>query len=195
MGRKLKVAARAIAAAVFVAFCVAHGVGLLAYLTLSYWLGSQNMSQVFQDMGKRPFWRMFGAGDVNFARYKVQVLFCTMVVVGAIVMTVLLRLRQRFPRFPLPPLCFLIVCLGTMVLQRGGQEIEWTVINFIWGPMLIAYILKTLILRFGGMDLYVRVIPAALGLIVSQAVMIVFWNIYHALAAPSNVTVFTGVFQ
>ena len=44
-------------------------------------------------------------------------------------------------------------------------------------------------------NLYVRVLPMAHGLIVGQALMIVFWNVYHLVLAPQNVNVFTGVFN
>jgi hypothetical protein len=56
-------------------------------------------------------------------------------------------------------------------------------------------VIKKLILRFGGMDLYVRTIPAALGLVFSHAAVVLAWNLYHALAQPANATIFTGIFQ
>jgi hypothetical protein len=61
--------------------------------------------------------------------------------------------------------------------------------------MLLAYVAKSLVLRYGGMDLYTRSIPAALGLIAGQTVMIVVWNIYHAVAAPPQIAICTGIFQ
>jgi len=100
-------------------------------------------------------------------------------------------------RFPIAPVCFLLVCLGTTTFQRGElfwREGRWPV-NFIWGPFLIAFLLKKAVLRFGGMDLYSRTVPGALGLVLGHAVMVVFWNLYHALFQPANVTIFTGLFQ
>ena len=142
-------------------------------------------------------WLTFVTGQLNLVHHRVDVIWCTMIILGAVIMAALLALRKRYPRFPVPPVCFLIVCLGTVVFKHGKPFMSLVAppINFIWGPMLIAYIIKKLILRFGGMDLYIRFQPAALGLIVSQAVVIVFWNVYHAIAAPPNVTVFTGIFQ
>jgi hypothetical protein len=197
LAAKLRVSARRLAVAVMVAFCVAVFVGMLSCLVLSYWVGSQNMMNTVQDRGATPITLLFLRGDVQFDTSPVQLMPCVMVIVGVCIMVGLFWLRERFPRFSIPPICFLIVCLGTVPFHRAemGGAILSQPVNFIWGPMLIAYIVKRLLLRYGGMDLYVRSVPAALGLIVSQAVMIVFWNLYHAFAAPSGGSVFTGIFQ
>jgi hypothetical protein len=198
LAHRRRVPAPVMALTVTVAFLTAIAVGLVSYLVLAYWLGSQNFTQQFQDRAKSPFWTMFTRGDVNFNFRPADRLMCAMVIVGAVVMTVLLVLRKRYPRFPLPPVCFLIVCLGTVTFHHGPELHTWTgtmPVNFIWGPMLIAYVIKKLILRFGGMDLYVRTIPAALGLVFSHAAVVLAWNLYHALAQPANATIFTGIFQ
>jgi hypothetical protein len=86
-----------------------------------------------------------------------------------------------------------------VTFQRGDPALHsWhgtEPVCFVWGPALVAYAVKRVVLRFGGMDLYARVLPAAAGLVISQALMVVFWNAYHLLFAPPNATVFTGVFQ
>jgi hypothetical protein len=115
-------------------------------------------------------------------------------------MALLLVIRRRRPKFPLPPICLLLVTLGTVGFQTGEDALHPTYtagpyVCFIWGPFLIAWLIKKFVLRFGGMDLYVRMIPLALGLICGQCLMIVFWNVFHAAAGPAGVPVFTGVFQ
>jgi len=197
LGKRFRVSHRTVTVAVCVGFLAATLAGLLSYLVFSYWLGSQNFSEAFQDRAKWPFWRMFTTGDVNFTRYKVDLLWCGMVLFGAVVMASLMFLRKRFLRFPLPPICFLLVCLGTTTFQRGEllwREGRWPM-NFIWGPVLLSFLVKKAILRFGGMDLYARTVPAALGLILSHALMMILWNLIHAVFQPANVTVFTGMFQ
>ena len=72
LGKRFRVSPRTVAAAVSVAFFVAVIAGLLSFLVLSYWLGSQNFSEAFQDRAKWPFWRMFTTGDVHFGRHKVD---------------------------------------------------------------------------------------------------------------------------
>jgi len=194
---RLRVPARRVTTAVVTGFVVSLAVGIVSCLMLSYWLGSQNMMNAVQDRAATPITLMFVRGDVNFDTSPFEALPCFMIPAGAAVMGLLLWIRKRMPRFPVPPICFLIVCLGTIPFQRTGigpSALDQT-INFIWGPMLIAYIVKSLLLRYGGMDLYLRAQPAALGLITSHAVMIVFWNVYHAVASPAGMTIFTGVFQ
>ena len=172
-------------------------VGLASYLILAYWLGSQNFDESIQGRSSLSLWIALMGAELDMVRHRVDVLWCVAIVAGGVIMAALLALRKRYPRFPLPPICFIIVCLATVVFKFGKPFLSLvrSPINFIWGPMLIAYLIKKILLRFGGMDLYVRFQPAGLGLIVSQAIMIVFWNIFHVVVAPPNTAIFTGVFQ
>jgi len=72
---------------------------------------------------------------------------------GALVVGVLVLLRTYFLRFPLHPLGF------AMVTAYGGP---------LWGPFLLVWITKTVILRLGGMGAYRRGIPFFLGLIIGH---------------------------
>jgi hypothetical protein len=201
LGRKLKVSPRLIAVAVAVAFGVAVGVGTISFLVLAHWKGAQHL-MIALDRGKYSYWfKIFNTGDPMVDKFDVRVVWVCMILLGGVLMAGLLALRRRYPRFPIPPIALPIVCLGTYTLHRdvsySGQYAgvrQISPICFIWGPMLIAWIVKSLILRFGGMDLYVRSIPAALGLIFGHAAMIVFWNVYHLFCAPAGRAVFTGVF-
>lgn len=195
LARRTNVSGRLIAVAVAVGFVASVGVGLLSFLTLCYWHGYPNLvarSMYWHATG--PFWTMFSGGDVSF-RHQFHVLSFAMIFVGAAVMIALLILRKRYPRFPLPPLCFVLVCLGTVTFHGGMGAWETLPMNFIWGPVLIAYIIKSLVLRFGGMDLYVRAYPAALGLIFGHAMMMVFWSVYHAAADPPQIEIFAGLIR
>jgi hypothetical protein len=203
LGRRLKVSARLIAAAVVVGFAVAVGAGLLSFLVMAYWHGSQHLLESL-DRAKYPYWfYYFCTGDPTVDKFPVDWVWVSMVAAGAVFMAVLLLLRKRFPRFPIPPISLLIVCLGTYTMVRDNSRTgqyaglhQRFPICFIWGPMLIALMIKSLVLRFGGMDLYVRIIPAALGLVFAHAVMIVVWNVYHLVVVGSGgMPVFTGVFQ
>ena len=198
LASRLKVSPRVIAVAVFVAFLVALVVGILSCLVLGYWTGGLNNSQRFFSGMALCMWHM--GGDLVYQRFEVDWLWCAMVISGAVAMAALLLLRKKYPRFPLPPICLLIICLGTVMFQTGQDNLHpcyspGPYVCFVWGPMLVAFIIKKLVLRFGGMDLYVRVTPAALGLILGQALMIVFWNVFHLIAAPENVRIFAGVFN
>jgi hypothetical protein len=74
-------------------------------------------------------------------------------VVGFSITIALVVLRSIFLRFPLHPLGFV------MVMSYA---------NPIWGPFLIIYIIKSLILRIGGMGSYRKAIPFFLGLVIGH---------------------------
>lgn len=197
MARRLGVRARTIAWASLLAFGTALIVGLLSYLILAYWQGGLNNDQrLFSGMAV-PLWTMGGA--LEYRQADVDGLWLSMIAVGAVVMLALIGCRKRFARFPIPPICFPLICLGTVMMQTGNDSLHsvYTAgpyVSFIWGPMFIAFLIKKMLLRFGGMDMYVRAIPAAWGLVVGHCLMIVGWSLYHVLAAPENVTLFPGIF-
>jgi len=73
--------------------------------------------------------------------------------VGFVVCAALILLRTFFLRFPLHPLGY------AMVTSYGYP---------LWGPFLLVWIAKTLILRIGGMRLYRRLIPLFLGIVIGH---------------------------
>jgi len=73
--------------------------------------------------------------------------------VGFLVTAALIGLRTVFLRFPLHPLGY------AMVTAYGPP---------LWGPFFIVWVVKTLILRIGGMGMYRRLIPFFLGIVVGH---------------------------
>jgi len=74
-------------------------------------------------------------------------------VAGVLVTAALIGLRTVFLRFPLHPLGY------AMVTAYGGP---------LWGPFFIVWVVKTLVLRLGGMGMYRRLIPFFLGIVVGH---------------------------
>ncbi len=74
-------------------------------------------------------------------------------IVGFSITVILIVLRAIFLRFPLHPLGFV------MVMSYA---------NPIWGPFLIVWVIKGLILRVGGMGAYRKAIPFFLGLVIGH---------------------------
>jgi len=72
---------------------------------------------------------------------------------GLVVTGVLVVLRSLFLRFPLHPLGL------AMVAAYGGP---------IWGPFFLVWVIKSIVLRLGGMGLYRRLIPFFLGIVVGH---------------------------
>ena len=198
MAKQLSVKPRMLAVAVLTAGICSLSVGLISFVVQAYWLGGLSGYQRFISGMTIPIWNM-GGNPANRTNSPVDGLWCAVVIFGAVFMALLLYLRKRYPRFPIPPICFLIITLGTVVFQTGQDNLHPTYsygpfVCFVWGPMFIAFLAKQMVLRFGGMDLYVRTIPTAHGLVLGQALMIVVWSFYHFLAQPENIGVFTGIF-
>jgi hypothetical protein len=86
-------------------------------------------------------------------------------ITGAVITAWLGAMRVRFAGWPFLPLGY---ALST----------SWGVLTF-WFPMLVAWVVKSLIVRYGGMRLYARLRPMFLGMIFGEFTTAVCW----ALAA------------
>ncbi len=73
--------------------------------------------------------------------------------VGFIVASALIVLRSLFLRFPLHPLGY------AMVTSYGSP---------IWGPFFIVWLIKSIVLRVGGMRLYRQLIPLFIGIVLGH---------------------------
>jgi hypothetical protein len=85
---------------------------------------------------------------------------------GSLLVFVLSWLRLRFATFPLNPLGYAMTgCFG----------------DIIWGAFFVVWILKTIVLRYGGMPLYRQTIPLFLGFALGHfAVAGIFWGLIGA---------------
>jgi hypothetical protein len=86
---------------------------------------------------------------------------------GAIVTVALSFFRLRIIGFPLHPIGFAL-------------SSSWA-INLVWFPMLIAWGLKVLAQRYGGLRFYRSAVPFFLGLILGDCVMGSFWGLVGML--------------
>ena len=83
--------------------------------------------------------------------------------VGAAVMAGLVALRQRVLWWPIHPIGYAMA--GNWSMQE------------LWCPFLVAWLLKGLVLRYGGMGFYRRVLPYFLGLILGDYIVPLLWAI------------------
>jgi hypothetical protein len=95
--------------------------------------------------------------------------------VGIVATSLMVWARANFAWFPLHPLAYAIVP-------------TWSGIVF-WFPFLVAWIVKAGVLRFGGADLYRKLSPFMLGMILGEFSMAIFWAVMSTPAvgwsAPS----------
>jgi hypothetical protein len=151
-----------LAIAVVVAFVVAS----FFFLKLSYSLGNLSLydypnANVRNIMGRT-------AEAVNGGTIAPGATEYTGLVVGIVVTSVLVYCRAAFSWFPLHPLAYAIAP-------------TWTMIVF-WIPCILAWIAKSLVLRFGGIELFRRLAPFALGLILGEFSLAVLWALISMLS-------------
>ena len=87
--------------------------------------------------------------------------------VGALVVLAMTIMRARFAWFPLHPLGY-IVAAGYPITQ-------------LWPSFFLGWLIKSLLMRFGGSDAVTRFRPFMIGLILGNIVAIVLWLIYGTL--------------
>jgi hypothetical protein len=91
--------------------------------------------------------------------------------VGFVFCILLLLARLRFPWWPLHPI--------------GYAVSSSYVINLVWMPLFIAWVLKGLILRYGGVRAYRAAMPFFLGLLLGQMIVGSLW---HLLGLAMDIT-------
>lgn len=83
--------------------------------------------------------------------------------VGFVFCCLLMLARIRFPWWPFHPIGYAI-------------SSSWS-INLVWMPLLIAWAIKGLLLRYGGVRLYRQMMPFFLGLILGQMIVGSLWHL------------------
>ena len=121
-------------------------------------LGPPNVPLIF---GREPWNRMESwvksptAPDVNMA---------IAIVVGFWTTILLNSLRMKIGWFPFHPVGFAV-------------SSSWSM-HLLWLPMFIAWVIKLVLLRYGGLKLYRRALPFFLGVILGECVLGSFWTIW-----------------
>lgn len=123
-----------------------------------------NVNQYRINMGNVPYWRL--SGWLNSPTPPDPAALPAMGV-GAGMVFLLSYLRTRFVGFPLSPAAYVL-------------NVSWAN-ELFWIDMLVAWIIKALFLRYGGMRLYSAALPFFLGLILGDFVTGSFWSIVGTL--------------
>jgi hypothetical protein len=89
------------------------------------------------------------------------------VIVGLLTCVGLQAMRLRFPGWPLDPVAYSLASTATA--------------SSYWVPLLIAWMLKSVILRYGGRTGYTRALPFFLGLVMGEAFVGAGWSIIGCL--------------
>lgn len=160
LARRTRAHARAFTWCLLAAVPVAALSTFWAYTHLAYKLGAA-----------AKFWSGYGYGGEAFTRLETWITSpegpdlqaVTAMGSGFAVAAFLMLMRAQFFWWPFHPVGYAI----------SGS---WS-INLVWTPILIAWIVKLTILRYGGLRLYRRALPLFLGLILGETVVGCGWSL------------------
>jgi len=148
---------------VALAFLVSFVVAAAFFLYLSYTKGNTALYGYPMGNARNMFNRAAGhigggtpaAGAAEYGGF----------VVGLVFTSFLVWARGTWTWFPLHPLGYAIAP-------------TWAMLTF-WFPFLCAWIIKSLVLRFGGIDTYRRLAPFMLGMVFGEFMSAVFWSVMN----------------
>ncbi len=193
LARRHRLSYRTVAVASLAAFAVALSWGGLCALVYAYYLGDRFTGALaYPGQGEAnnlqiahyPLWVSHFLGESGLDKFDrvhgIRVLF---IAIGAAVVLVLTYLRRRFLKFPLHPIGYLLMLLSIFYLWtspylRGAAvtEAENVEVSFLWGSALVAWVIKGLVVKFGGMNAYKRAKPLFTGLVIGAVFAIFAWN-------------------
>ena len=96
--------------------------------------------------------------------------------IGLVVVILLGFLRTRFPWWPLHPIGYSVGSTDTM--------------TWIWFPVLLGWLFKSLILRYGGVKLYRQALPFFIGLVLGDYAVSGLWALYFLASGSSGYRTF-----
>jgi len=152
---------RRLATVMTVGFVFALAASVFVALTGSYHYG-------FHDLYQRGGWlesSVQGGGSIIYEALSNPTRFSQPAVFalgsGMAVAFLLSAMRLRFWWWPLHP-------VGYLVANVWGSQ--WW-----WCPLFIGWVLKTVVVRYGGLRLYQKTVPMAIGMIVGNMLSYVVW--------------------
>lgn len=199
LARRNKLKYKTIAVAGLVAFLVALSVGMLSFLAFSHYYGSEFYAGAdagvsgqgptnSQGLAHYPLWVAHFLGEVGLDQFTephwVRIHF---ILIGAGVLLLLTFLRNRFLRFPFHPLGYMLLLLSVYYewvspYYKGGSGIVKET-SWLWGSVLVAWVVKKLVVKYGGMYSYKRAKPFFIGLVVGAVMCIFAWNCVDLVAS------------
>ena len=158
-----KIAARKLWVLIFASIGVSMAAGLWMKVSMGYTSGGLTFHPWFATVAARypaeVSQKLMQGGDASISNW-----FWTGVGIAATVG--MMAARARFAWFPLHPIGYLLAL--TAPVQRA------------WFSFFLGWAFKVLIVKFGGHDSYKRVVPVALGIILGEVSMIIFWLLIDA---------------
>lgn len=146
---------------------VAVFAGVILQIWLPYHLGALTLYKFTYQGNDRQFFRENGAA---YLAHSVGASYRSggFVLVGALITVLLSVMRTRLSWWPLQPLGFAL-------------SASYTVIVF-WFPIFLAWLIKSLVMRYSGMPIYRMLRPFFIGMILGELTAAVEWTLFSMLA-------------
>ena len=160
--------------AITLALVISFVVSVVVSLSLAYKYGGITLNRWFFEGGPIAPFRLMAEKLQNPAPPSVP--GYVFVGVGAAVTAGIAVLRIAFPWFTLHPIGFAV---GSVWLM-----------NHLWFSIFLAWLLKSLILRYGGPSVYRKVVPLFLGLVLGQYTAAAFWFVVDLITEKTGNMVF-----
>ena len=182
LARRNNVHYRTIAVATLAAFLTAIGVGMITYLVMSYYIGSDFWgAATYGTLSDRePYglaaystWVSHFLGEPGLDKWtRPHPLRIGAMVAGFGIFLSLAWLRGRFLSFPLHPMGYFLIlaCISYNWItpyHKHDPDLPGDA-SLLWGSVLVAWVCKKLIIKYGGMTMYKKAKPIFIGLIVGS---------------------------
>lgn len=194
LARRYRIPFRTVAISSFGAFLTALSVGMVSFLLFVYYIGQdfyggaalppQAGAPTSVGLATYPLWVSHFLGEMGLDRFADLNWFrIGVIAVGGAVVGLLLLLRNRFLRFPINPIGYLVILLSihfswvSPYMKTQVPSVSST--SIIWGGALVAWGLKKLIVKYGGMNSYKRAKPFFVAMVIGAVFCIFFWNVLH----------------
>jgi hypothetical protein len=171
-----KIPMRPLLALIFAAIAISFGIGVWMNIRLGYDNGGLQLQGWFSRVGAQDSANNASAllRGVN-ENYALNWFWFS---VGAFMIWGITMARSLFTWFPLHPVGFIM----------------WSpyVMYMMWFSIFVGWLIKVLIMRFGGTETYKRVLPAFMGLALGDVAMMLLWAGIDAWQGHTNHTLMPG---
>jgi len=192
LARRYRIPFRTIAASGVSTVFLTLIVGALSFLMLSFAMGGNfygntllppqgSGGETAVGIATYPLWVGHFLGEPGLDKFTtINPYRIGAILVGFGVVAVLLLLRHRFMRFPLHPIGYIVLLTSIFYswadpYSRVPSERVFDS-SVIWGSALVAWLIKRMIVKYGGMNVYKQAKPMFVGLIVGSVSAVFLWN-------------------
>jgi hypothetical protein len=188
LARRNKLRLRTVAVASLTAFIVAVVIGMVvlpiwayAYGGVAYGEQAQEQKQTSRAIAHYSLWISHYLGEEGLDQWSdVHWIRIWFMLGGFGVVAVLSLLRSRFLRFPLHPIGYLLILLSIYYewvspYYKGSADAP-AESSWLWASIFLAWLIKKVVIKYGGMNTYRRAKPFFIGLVVGAVVCVFAFN-------------------